>query len=230
MYIISRGTRTLLNGYFIVSRLFLLCFCIPCLPWLATVWIFPLELRENLRDWSLFPTTRKLWLWYPGVSQRVLFAFTSIYSPKQWGWYLTSSILGLLWGPSEVIQNGIWKFKNFTKKYFFYYWQRWFINHDKDLLLVNNKAFFLCCQFCFQLGDLFILLSSEEAIITMKCVKYHQKAQFITWPDSVASRLMHCFSKCYLGSKILKGCGFPETGGNLDMTDTLQALFIMTCN
>ena len=97
------------------------------------------------------------------------------------------------------------------------------INHDKDLLL----AFSLCCQFCFQLGDLFVL---EEAIITLKCVKYHQKAQFITWPDSVGSRLLCSFSKCYLGCKILKGCGFPETEGNLVMTDTLQVLFIMTCN
>ena len=43
----------------IVSWLLLLCFCIPSLPWLATVWICPLELREGLGGWSLFPTNKK---------------------------------------------------------------------------------------------------------------------------------------------------------------------------
>ena len=135
--------------------------------------------------------------------------------------YLRSA-MGAKWDNIEWDLK-VWKF----------YWEiillliKMIINHDKDLLLVNNKAFSLCCQFCFQLGDLFVL---EEAIITLKCVKYHQKAQFITWPDSVGSRLLCSFSKCYLGCKILKGCGFPETEGNLVMTDTLQVLFIMTCN
>ena len=45
------GTRTLPQGCAIVSWLFLLCFCIPSLPWLATVWKCPLELREGLGGW-----------------------------------------------------------------------------------------------------------------------------------------------------------------------------------
>ena len=46
MYIPSGGTRTLLQGCTVVSWLFLPCFFIPFFPWLATVWIGPLELRE----------------------------------------------------------------------------------------------------------------------------------------------------------------------------------------
>ena len=51
MYNLLGGTRTLPQGCTIVSWLFLLCFCIPSLPWLATVWICPLELREGQGVW-----------------------------------------------------------------------------------------------------------------------------------------------------------------------------------
>ena len=53
------GIRTLPLDCTIVSRLFLPCFCIPPLPWLGTVWICPLELREGLGHWSLFPADKK---------------------------------------------------------------------------------------------------------------------------------------------------------------------------
>ena len=52
-------TRTLLYHCVIVSWLFLLCFCIPSPLWLASIWICPLELREGLGGWSLFPANRK---------------------------------------------------------------------------------------------------------------------------------------------------------------------------
>ena len=45
------GTRTLPQGCTIVSWLFLPCFCILSLPWLATVWTCPLELRESHEGW-----------------------------------------------------------------------------------------------------------------------------------------------------------------------------------
>ena len=51
MCIPSGGTRILPQGCTIVSWLLLLCFCIPPLPWLATVWICPLELREGPGGW-----------------------------------------------------------------------------------------------------------------------------------------------------------------------------------
>ena len=44
------GTRTLSQGCTTIW-LFLLCFCIPSLPWLAIVWIHPLELREGQGGW-----------------------------------------------------------------------------------------------------------------------------------------------------------------------------------
>ena len=53
------GTRTLPQGCTIVSWLFLPCFCMPSLPWLATVWTCPLELREGHGGWSLFLTNKK---------------------------------------------------------------------------------------------------------------------------------------------------------------------------
>ena len=47
-----------------VSWLFLLCLCIPILPWLATVWICPSkEIRGSLRGWSLYPTSKKRRTW-----------------------------------------------------------------------------------------------------------------------------------------------------------------------
>ena len=49
------GTRTLPQGCTIVSWLLLPCLCIPSLPWLATVQICPLELREGPGVWGLFP-------------------------------------------------------------------------------------------------------------------------------------------------------------------------------
>ena len=45
-----RGTRTLSEGC-ATLWLFLLCFCIPSLPWLTIVWIHPLELREGQGVW-----------------------------------------------------------------------------------------------------------------------------------------------------------------------------------
>ena len=44
------GTRTLPQGCTTIWLL-LLCFCIPSLPWLATVWVYPLELREGQGGW-----------------------------------------------------------------------------------------------------------------------------------------------------------------------------------
>ena len=39
--------------------LLLTCLCITSLPWLATVWICSLELRESYGDWSLCPANMK---------------------------------------------------------------------------------------------------------------------------------------------------------------------------
>ena len=47
MHIPSGGTRTLPHYCSIVSWLPFLCFCIPSVLLLVTVWIFPLELRES---------------------------------------------------------------------------------------------------------------------------------------------------------------------------------------
>ena len=58
------GTRTRSQNCTIVSWLFP-CLCIPSLPWLATVWTCPLELREGHGGWNLFPTNKKL-----GTQQR----------------------------------------------------------------------------------------------------------------------------------------------------------------
>ena len=54
-----RQNQDVPQGCTIVSRLPLPCLCIPSLPWLATVWICPLELREGHGGWSLFPTNKK---------------------------------------------------------------------------------------------------------------------------------------------------------------------------
>ena len=51
MYIPWGGTRILPQGCTIVSWLLPPSFCIPSLPWLATVWICPLEFREGQRGW-----------------------------------------------------------------------------------------------------------------------------------------------------------------------------------
>ena len=44
------GTRTLPKNCTIVSRLLFSCFHSPSLPWLANVWIYPLEFREGQED------------------------------------------------------------------------------------------------------------------------------------------------------------------------------------
>ena len=46
-----RGTRTLPQGRTVVSCLFLPYLRIPSLPWLASVWICSLELREGHGGW-----------------------------------------------------------------------------------------------------------------------------------------------------------------------------------
>ena len=57
------GTRTMPQGCTTVSWLLLPCLCIPSLPWLATVLICPLKLREGHEGWSLFPTNKKWGTW-----------------------------------------------------------------------------------------------------------------------------------------------------------------------
>ena len=52
-------TWILSGGCTIVSSLLLPVLCIPSLPWLATIWTCPLELRRGQGGWSLFPTNRK---------------------------------------------------------------------------------------------------------------------------------------------------------------------------
>ena len=47
MYIPWGGTCTLPKGCTIVSWLFLSCLHLPSIPWLATVWTCPLELRKG---------------------------------------------------------------------------------------------------------------------------------------------------------------------------------------
>ena len=60
IYIPWGRTRTLPQACIIVSWLLFPCLCIPSLPWLATVWICPLGLREGLGGWSLYPENKKL--------------------------------------------------------------------------------------------------------------------------------------------------------------------------
>ena len=48
-----------LKAALLFSELLLPCLCIPSLPWLATLRICPLELREGHGGWSLFPTNKK---------------------------------------------------------------------------------------------------------------------------------------------------------------------------
>ena len=55
MFISWGRTRTRPQYCPIVSWLFLLCLCIPSLPWLATIWVCHLGLREGHGVWSLFP-------------------------------------------------------------------------------------------------------------------------------------------------------------------------------
>ena len=84
IYIPWGGTRTLPRGCTIVSWLLLPCFCIPSLPWLATVWICPLELREGQGGWmkpisykqEAGDTERKAFV--PGGPHRVLLGFSSL--------------------------------------------------------------------------------------------------------------------------------------------------------
>ena len=47
------------QGCVIVSGLLFSCLCVPSLPWLATVPICPLELREGHGSWDLFPINKK---------------------------------------------------------------------------------------------------------------------------------------------------------------------------
>ena len=51
MYIPSEATSTLFYCWTIVSWLLFLCFCIPSLPWLATVWICLLEIWKGQWGW-----------------------------------------------------------------------------------------------------------------------------------------------------------------------------------
>ena len=84
------GTRTQPQGRTIVSWLLLPCLCIPSLPWLATVQICPLELREGHGGWSLFPT-RNRGTWKGFCAQeplRVLLSFMSrswSVNKEEWG-------------------------------------------------------------------------------------------------------------------------------------------------
>ena len=79
------GTRTLPQGCSIVSWLLLPYLLIPSLPWLATVWICPLELREGQGGWSLFPTNKKQETQKGFRAQeghKVLLGFILHYEPK----------------------------------------------------------------------------------------------------------------------------------------------------
>ena len=62
-YIPWRGIRALLFCCIIVPWLLFLCLCMLSLPWLDTVWVFSLELREGLGDWSPFPSDKKKGTW-----------------------------------------------------------------------------------------------------------------------------------------------------------------------
>ena len=59
MCILWGDIRILPQGCTIFSWLPHPCLCIPSLPWLATVGICPLELREGHGGWSLSPTNKK---------------------------------------------------------------------------------------------------------------------------------------------------------------------------
>ena len=75
------GTRTLPQGCTIVSWLLLPCHCIPSLPWLATVWMCPLELRDGHGGWKLFPTNKKQRTqkgFHAQERHRVLLGFTMV--------------------------------------------------------------------------------------------------------------------------------------------------------
>ena len=65
----SRNQDPALIAALLFSWLLFLCFCIPLLPWLATVWICPLGLREGLGGWSLFPINKK-WGTQKGLGPR----------------------------------------------------------------------------------------------------------------------------------------------------------------
>ena len=53
------GTRTLPLGCTMISWPFLPSLSISSLPWLASVWTYPLDLRESHGSWSLLPTNKK---------------------------------------------------------------------------------------------------------------------------------------------------------------------------
>ena len=70
----------------IVSWLLLPCLCIPSLPWLATRWTCPLELRERHGGWSPFPTNKKRGTQKGFCAQephRVLLGFTTSLEPQR---------------------------------------------------------------------------------------------------------------------------------------------------
>ena len=80
------GTRTLPQGC-PTTWLFLPCFCILSLPWLATVWICPLELSEGQGGW-MKPITYK---WEMANTERIctrephgfLLRFSSLFDTPQ---------------------------------------------------------------------------------------------------------------------------------------------------
>ena len=113
MYIPWRGTRTLTRGCTIVSWEFLPGLCIPSLPWLTTVWIYPLELREGPGVWGLFSKNKKWETWKglcPGA-RRAQIDFTSALcylcghfiwnSVDQLGPFLRIQVLEMMTGDSE---------------------------------------------------------------------------------------------------------------------------------
>ena len=63
--------RILPQGCAVVTWLVLPCLCIPFLPWSATVWTWPLELREGHGGWMrpIILKARNKWLFCPGAPQ-----------------------------------------------------------------------------------------------------------------------------------------------------------------
>ena len=85
-----RRTRTLPQDWTIFSSLLLLCFHIPSLPWLATVWTY-YSLGTQGRSWRLKPVflqtrngdAERIYMWEP---HRVLLGFRSnTYWDRLWG-------------------------------------------------------------------------------------------------------------------------------------------------
>ena len=145
------GTRTLLYSHTILSELLLLCFCIIFLPWLVTVWICPLVLREGLEAEAFFLQIRN---WghkkdlYLGGSHRVSISFNKCCDSKVGIWAtLLVSTAEVLWDIHGVNQRALGSRKCRPSQglpcplvVFRWHWATWLVRLKEGPGIIDTKT------------------------------------------------------------------------------------------